>query len=111
MDDPISVAVSRGGTVESVHLAHAVAVDRTGEVIAAAGDPELVTFMRSAAKPLQALPLARAYEDLTDEEIAIASASHLANENSCARSARSWPEPAPPRTTSSADPTGIPRRG
>jgi L-asparaginase II len=77
--DPISVAVRRGGTVESVHRVHAVAV-RDGEVVAAAGDPGLVTFMRSAAKPLQALPLARARDDLEERELAIASASHLADE-------------------------------
>jgi L-asparaginase II len=34
--------------------------------------------MRSSAKPLQALPLVRAVSDLTTAEIAIASASHLA---------------------------------
>src|ERR687892_2832930 len=32
--------------------------------------------MRSAAKPFQALPLARACVDLTEEELAIACASH-----------------------------------
>ncbi len=51
---------------------------REGNVVAVAGNPELVTFMRSAAKPLQALPLARAREDLDDGQLAIASASHLA---------------------------------
>jgi L-asparaginase II len=34
--------------------------------------------MRSSAKPLQALPLARAREDLGSEELAVACASHLA---------------------------------
>jgi L-asparaginase II len=74
---PIVVEVVRGGIVESRHRAHAVAV-RDGEVIESAGDPNLVTFLRSTAKPLQALPLVRARDDLTDEEIAIACASHLA---------------------------------
>jgi L-asparaginase II len=32
--------------------------------------------MRSSAKPLQALPLVRVYENLSDEEVAIACASH-----------------------------------
>ena len=63
--------------VESVHRVHAVAV-RDGAVVEAAGDPELVCFFRSSAKPLQALPLARAYDDLDPRELAIASASHLA---------------------------------
>jgi L-asparaginase II len=79
MAEPIRVTVVRGETVESVHHVHAVAV-REGQVVAEAGDPELVTFMRSAAKPIQAMPLARAREDLDDRDLAIASASHLANE-------------------------------
>ncbi len=53
----------------------------TGEVVASAGDADLVTFMRSAAKPIQALPLARAREDLDDRDLAIASASHLADDH------------------------------
>ena len=55
---------------------HAVAV-QDGAIVAAAGDPALVTSLRSAAKPLQALPLARLRPDLTDDELAIAAASHL----------------------------------
>lgn len=57
---------------------HAVAV-RNGAVVAEVGDPALVTFLRSAAKPLQALPLARARPDLSSQELAIACASHLAD--------------------------------
>jgi L-asparaginase II len=79
MAEPIRVTVVRGGTVESEHRVHAVAV-RNGELVASAGDPSLVTFMRSSAKPIQALPLARARVDLDDRDLAIASASHLADE-------------------------------
>ena len=71
----LSVAVERGGLVESRHCVHAVTV-ADGEVTEARGDPGLVTFMRSAAKPLQALLLVRAYDDLSDAEVAIACASH-----------------------------------
>lgn len=78
MVEPIRVTALRGGTVESVHRVHAVAV-RDGEVVASAGDPSLVTFMRSSAKPIQALPLARARKDLDSRDLAIASASHLAD--------------------------------
>src|SRR5687767_10451380 len=78
MEPPISVLVRRGGTVESVHRVHAAAV-RGGDLAASAGDPDLVTFMRSSAKPLQALPLARAYPELAEHELAIACASHLAD--------------------------------
>jgi L-asparaginase II len=56
---------------------HAVAVQNS-EVVAEAGDPNLVTFFRSSAKPIQALPLVRARPELDDHLIAIASASHQA---------------------------------
>jgi L-asparaginase II len=79
MAEPIRVTVLRGETVESVHRVHAVAL-RDGEVVASAGDPGLVTFMRSAAKPIQAQPLARTRGDLDERDLAIASASHLADE-------------------------------
>jgi L-asparaginase II len=75
--DPISVAVRRGSFVESVHLVHAVAV-QNGAVVAEAGEPGLLTSLRSAAKPFQALSLARSRDDLDEADIAIASASHRA---------------------------------
>jgi L-asparaginase II len=78
MAEPITVAVRRGTTVEARHTVHAVAV-QDGAVVAEAGDGGLVTFMRSSAKPIQALPVVRARQDLDDREIAIASASHLAD--------------------------------
>ena len=43
-----------------------------------AGEGSLVTYMRSSAKPFQALPLTRARADLDSIELAIASASHVA---------------------------------
>ena len=79
MAEPIRVAARRGGTVESVHRVHAVAV-RDGEVVEAAGDPAFVTFLRSSAKPIQALPLARERADVDDRDLAIASASHMASD-------------------------------
>ena len=77
--DPLRVVVRRGDVVEAVHDVHAVAV-QDGAVVAEAGDPMLVTLLRSSAKPFQALPLARARDDLTDLDLAIASASHLADD-------------------------------
>jgi len=79
MAEALSVAVTRGGIVESVHRVHAVAV-RGGKVVAEAGDPSLVVSLRSSAKPIQALPLARARPELTEEQLAIASASHFGTE-------------------------------
>jgi L-asparaginase II len=58
-------------------VVHAVAV-QDGRVVESAGDAELVAYMRSSAKPLQALPLARAHDDLDERDLAIASASHRA---------------------------------
>ena len=78
MAEPITVAVKRGGTEEARHTVHAVAV-QGGAVVAEAGDGGLVTFMRSSAKPIQALPVLRARPDLEDRELAIASASHSAD--------------------------------
>ncbi len=75
MAEPILVEVRRNGRVEAVHRVHAVAV-RGGELVAAAGDPALTCFMRSSSKPLQALPLVRARDDLPEDELAIACASH-----------------------------------
>jgi L-asparaginase II len=75
--EPIVVVASRGGVVEAVHRAHAVAV-KDGAIVAHAGNPALVAYFRSSAKPLQALPVVRARPDLADTEVAIACASHLA---------------------------------
>ena len=50
---------------------------RTARSSQSCGDPALVTFFRSSAKPIQALPIVRARPDLDDAEIAIACASHL----------------------------------
>jgi len=76
MTEPLRVAVRRGEIVECIHEVHAVAV-RDGSIVAEAGDPTLVASLRSSAKPLQALPLARAYENLSEDEVAIAAASHF----------------------------------
>jgi L-asparaginase len=78
--------VRRGPAVEAVHRVHAVAVEN-GRVVEAAGDPALVTFFRSSAKPIQALPLSREREDVTDVELAIACASHRAGEAQLAAAA------------------------
>ncbi|HEY6156047.1 MAG TPA: asparaginase [Gemmatimonadales bacterium] len=70
----------RGSLVEAVHEVHAAVVDARGELVARAGDPDLVTFWRSAAKPIQALPLVE--DSVTDrfgftsEELALVCASH-----------------------------------
>lgn len=71
---------TRGDLVESVHYGAAAVVNSSGELVAHLGNPELVTFLRSSAKPFQAIPfLEEGGEDryhLTMEEVAILCASH-----------------------------------
>jgi L-asparaginase II len=71
---------TRGDLVESVHQVSVAVTDASGRLIASSGDPELVTYWRSAAKPFQAMPLvadgaADAF-GLDGEELALACASH-----------------------------------
>ncbi|MFC4427708.1 asparaginase [Deinococcus navajonensis] len=73
---PGEVVYSRGGLDESRHQIHVAVVTPGGQVLAACGDPALVTFPRSTSKPVQALPLAIAAPDLPADELAIACASH-----------------------------------
>lgn len=74
------VNVYRGGVVESIHYGSVAVVDSAGRLLASVGDPAFPTFIRSAAKPFQILPLLRAggirRYDLTPQEIAIMCASH-----------------------------------
>ena len=72
--------LSRGETVESVHHGAVAVVDVNGKLIAGYGDPEVVTFLRSSAKPFQSLPFlehgGQAAYNLTPREIALICASH-----------------------------------
>ena len=74
------VEVRRGGITESRHRGHIAAVEPDGNVVAALGAPHNVTFLRSSAKPFQALPLlvtgAAERFGFTDQEVALACASH-----------------------------------
>lgn len=81
--NPAIIEVTRGTLVESRHRVHAVVADATGTVVHAWGDGELEIFPRSAIKPLQTLALietgAADHWRLTDERIALATASHSAS--------------------------------
>jgi L-asparaginase II len=72
--------VIRGDTIESVHSGHVVIVDGEGETIFEAGDPNAITFFRSASKPFQLIPVitSGAADSLgfTEDEIALGCASH-----------------------------------
>ena len=81
MQEPLYIEVTRGALVESVHRAHAAVVDNAGNLLYAAGDPERVTFLRSSAKPIQALAMvengAAGRFGFTDREVAVMCASHF----------------------------------
>ena len=51
------VEVRRGPLVESRHRGHVAAVAGDGALAARLGEPETVTYLRSSAKPHQAVPL------------------------------------------------------
>ena len=72
--------LTRGRIVECVHFGAAAIVDVNGRLLASLGDPQLVTFLRSSAKPFQALPfIERSGHEafgLTPREIALMCASH-----------------------------------
>ncbi|MFL0723471.1 MAG: asparaginase [Prochlorococcus sp.] len=54
---PLEVSLKRGSSVESIHRVHAVVCDGRGRILMRAGCPDFETFIRSALKPFQALPL------------------------------------------------------
>ncbi|PWC36649.1 asparaginase [Azospirillum sp. TSO35-2] len=94
-ESPITVEVTRGGLVESVHRARACIVDAGGHVLARWGDIDAPVYPRSAVKSLQAIPLVESGAldafGLGDAELALACSSH----NGEARHtdlARSWAE-------------------
>ena len=74
------VEVWRGPIVESLHRGHLIAEDRDGKTVASLGSPENITYLRSSAKPFQAIPLivsgAADHFGFSQQEIAIACGSH-----------------------------------
>ena len=72
--------VTRGNLVESVHYGSIAVVDSSGKLISSYGDPKMVAFLRSSAKPFQALPFVERggveYFGLTPRELSISCASH-----------------------------------
>ena len=74
------VEVTRGPIVESVHFGAAVVVDSAGSVVACVGDAQTTAFLRSSAKPFQALPFVELggveKYGLSDRELALMCSSH-----------------------------------
>lgn len=79
----------RGALRECVHRGHAVVVDGSGNIVEAWGDPAFVTYPRSSAKMIQALPLiesgAADAANLGTEQLALACASHKAADQHTSR--------------------------
>ncbi|MGD0866374.1 MAG: asparaginase [Rhizomicrobium sp.] len=80
MANPVLVEITRGDLVESVHRGSIAIADADGAIAFALGDVDTPVYPRSSLKPVQALPLlesgaAEAF-GLSDEEVALACASH-----------------------------------
>lgn len=74
------VDVYRGEIVESSHFGHLAVVNSEGKLLYSLGDPQTITFLRSSAKPFQAVLVvesgaARKF-NFTSEEIALIAGSH-----------------------------------
>lgn len=77
---PVLVEVRRGAITESRHRGHVVQVDVRGRLQRGVGDPDHVTYLRSAVKPFAVAALvesgaAEAFK-LTPPEVAVMCASH-----------------------------------
>lgn len=72
--------VRRGDIVESAHYGSIAIVDSKGNLISSYGDPKVVAFLRSSAKPFQVLPFVEhggvEYFQFSPRELSIACASH-----------------------------------
>lgn len=83
-EDVPLVALRRDELVESVHRGRIAICDPSGEVVETVGDSEGYFYPRSALKPFQAMPLvlsgAADEFGLSEEELAIACASHRGEE-------------------------------
>src|SRR5215212_9342061 len=74
------VSLTRGSRPESIHYGSIAVVDSSGRLIASVGDPERSTFLRSSAKPFQAMAVvetgaADAFA-MSQAELAVIPASH-----------------------------------
>ncbi len=91
MTNPDLVHAIRGGIVESFHRGAVAIVDADGAVVQSLGDVDRPIFARSACKVLQALPLVESGAadtfGLTDQELALACASHGGDERHAATAA------------------------
>ncbi len=87
----IKVEILRGELVESIHNIACVIADPQGALHASWGDPELRTYLRSSAKPFQAMPavISGAVDaaNFTTAELALMCASHAGTDRHVATAA------------------------
>lgn len=80
----ILVEVSRGSLTENIIRGHIAVVDRAGDTLFKAGDPQYVSYMRSAAKPLQASAVLEAGAidafGISERELAVMCGSHIGDD-------------------------------
>jgi len=75
--EPLVVEVERSGLIESTHLVDVAVTRADGELVARAGEPGTVAYLRSSAKPVQALAcIENGWRAPGQEQVAIACASH-----------------------------------
>lgn len=80
----VLIKIYRGNLVENIYRGDIAIVNRKGEVFFSVGDSEKITYWRSAAKPIQVMPViysgaADKYK-LTTKEIAIMASSYNGEE-------------------------------
>lgn len=80
MSDVELVHMIRAGVVDCVHSGYVAVVDHSGKLIFAAGDADAVVYLRSCAKPFQALAVVRSGAaekfGFTNQELAVIAGSH-----------------------------------
>lgn len=75
-DSKVLAVLTRDDQGESFHHGVVTVVDANAQVLFEAGRGDRVVYPRSTLKPLQTLAVLRTGVELTDEEIALATASH-----------------------------------
>jgi L-asparaginase II len=76
--DAVELAVvERSGFIESRHAGSAIVLSPDGDVVRRLGNPDALILPRSSLKPLQAVACVTAGAELSGEQLAISTASHV----------------------------------
>ncbi len=80
----ILVKRTRGDVVEAIHRGHIVVINEKKEILHSVGDPYYYTYLRSSAKPIQALQIILSgtadHYKFSDQELSLMCASHYGEE-------------------------------